>query len=563
MELKMFLGRYDTQTIIGRISFLINNITNRTAQAELGRLTSPMRQLYYLAGLLITDEPDGTNEVQFDEWDWKHIVDLLVKIENEHFQMFMPDLQEDVTEEWKDKVDVAMPTFMSYFNLGPLNYEEQLIEQIRGTFSCMDDVIGSKVGVTTEELLQFYEDLDSWCQYNFQSLLGNGDANPLRENWKEYTNLKMVSVDEVPEFIKKYNEERESMNIFFADPGIKNRFKSVDLATKGLSVEKVNAILSLLTTKREKTDFMYYTGANPLLTKPIIEIGNGMYQVFEEKRVLHAFMSMLEEICKGDNSTKARLTKSKGAYLENKIVKLFRQFFGNDAEIITNYIIDGCEQDILILWKGYMFVIEAKAYTNREPFRNTEKAFTRIKDDFNKCIGYAYNQCKRVEYKMKEGAPFDLLDKEGHILNTINPKDYEKKDYYIIVTQESFGQIQTDLSTFLEVGEEDNYPWAVRYYDLEIFILTLIAKKKRPDFFVDFLTFREYLHGHVICSDEGEICGGYIIERLTDAMADSKEIVTTTPDMAAIFDEQYRKGMGFENEKLWKEKHDRKTLFWG
>ena len=31
-----------------------------------------------------------------------------------------------------------------------------------------------------------------------------------------------------------------------------------------------------------------------------------------------------------------------------------------------------------------MFVIEAKAYTNREPFRNADKAFTRIKDDFNK-----------------------------------------------------------------------------------------------------------------------------------------------------------------------------------
>ena len=148
-----------------------------------------MRQLYYLAGLVMTDEADGTNEIQFSEEDWQYIVNLLVQIEREYFLMFMPEVSEDVTAEWKKEVEVAMPTFLSYFNLGPLNYEEQLIEQIRGTFSHLDDVITGKMGVTTDELLQFYENMDSWCQYNFQSLGVGAKDYPLRENWKEYTNL--------------------------------------------------------------------------------------------------------------------------------------------------------------------------------------------------------------------------------------------------------------------------------------------------------------------------------------------------------------------------------------
>lgn len=239
------------------------------------------------------------------------------------------------------------------------------------------------------------------------------------------------------------------------------------------------------------------------------------------------------------------------------------KFFKNKAEIISNYIIDECEQDIMVLWKGYMFVIEAKAYNNREPFRNTEKAFTRIKDDFNRCIGYAYKQTKRIEDKMKEGRAFDLYDNKGNLLKTINPEDYKEKDFYIIVNQESFGQIQVDLSSFLEVGDEENYPWAVRYDDLEVFLLTLIAKKKDPDYFIDFLIFREYLHGHVICSDEGEICGGFLSGALSQEKAESSDLIVCTPDLASVFDEQYRKGMGLKNEKHWKEKREGKTLFWG
>lgn len=562
-KLKALLVKYNTQSALGHLSFLMTCITNGSAQDELGQLVSPMRQLYYLAGLLVTQDGDGTNEIQYSEEDWQKIVNYLVEIENEYYKFFLPEKPEDVTEEWKKKVGVAMPTFLSYFNLGPLNFEEQVIEQIRGTFTTLDDVIAGKVGLTTEDYLQFYENLDAWCEYNFQSL-GIGGANyPLRENWKEYTNIEVGVIDEAPEVIKRMGAKRAPMMTLVTDPGIKYRFKAEDLATNGLTIDKVNTILYQLKIRREPTDFLFYTGQNPLVLRPIVDLENGLYQAFEEKRVLHAILFKLEEICKEKEATKARLTHSKGHYLEDKIENLFRKFFGEKVEIISNYVIDGCEQDIMVLWNEYLFVVEAKAYSNREPFRNTEKAFTRIKDDFMGCIGYAYKQCKRIENKMKAGKPFDLKDDKGNVIKTINPVDYDGNDFYIIVNQESFGQIQVDLSMFLEIGDDQNYPWAVRFDDLEVFLLTLIAKKKTPQFFVDFLIMREYLHGHIICSDEGEICGGYISGSITQKMAEGEDVITTTPGLASVFDDQYRKGMGFKDEKHWKEKHDGKTLFWG
>ena len=346
------------------------------------------------------------------------------------------------------------------------------------------------------------------------------------------------------------------------DPGIKCRFKPLDLAVNGLSAEKVLLILSLLSIQRDDKDFLYYTSLNPLSNKPIIDLQNGLFQVFEEKRVLHAIRNYLESICKRNEQTTSRLSHHKGNYLEDNIVELFRKFFGKNAEILKGYYIDGCEQDIMILWKNFIFIIESKAYTNKEPFRDTEKAFKRIKQDFDRSIGYAHKQAKRVENKFKEGLPFNLTDKNGNTLKTISPTDYKDNDFYIIVNQEAFGQIQVDLSTFLEIDEEDNYPWAVRFDDLETFILTLIAKKKKPQYFIDFLIFREFLHGHITCMDEGEICGGYLMGALTHEIAESNDMIVCTPELASVFDELYRKGMGFKNEKYWEEKHDKKTTFW-
>jgi hypothetical protein len=62
--------------------------------------------------------------------------------------------------------------------------------------------------------------------------------------------------------------------------------------------------------------------------------------------------------------------------------------------------------------------------------------------------------------------------------------------------------------------------------------------------------------------DEGEICGGYLMGALTHEIAESNDMIVCTPELASVFDEQYRKGMGFKNEKYWEEKHDKKTTFW-
>lgn len=113
----------------------------------------------------------------------------------------------------------------------------------------------------------------------------------------------------------------------------------------------------------------------------------------------------------------------------------------------------------------------------------------------------------------------------------------------------------------LELHEGECYPWAIKYDDLDVFLRTLKAMNKKPQFFIDFLIDREYLHGHVLCSDELQICGGYLTGDITSDICQGDNLVACSPDLASIFDEQYRKGLGFKNERHWVEKHDGRTLF--
>lgn len=561
-ELKALVSTYDTQWFLGDLSGLLGNIATGRANDQLGKLSSPLRQLYFLGGLLITSDPSPGIDTHYSPEKWGQIVDLLNQIESEYDKIFFPNPDEKIDEEWKKIRSVAMPSFLSYFNQGPLNYEEQSINWIRDLFNQNDSIIEPAIGLKTEDFLQFYENLDTLVQKNFQNFSAN-KPNP-RPNWEKYTKIKMGVIDEAPDFIKEIGEQRRPLYTFVADKGIIDRFYPFELVSASLQLGKINSILSLLSTTRQQSDFLYYTATrpgNPLYEKPIIEIGEVMYQVFEVKQVIHAIEILLENICSGSPENNTKLVEKKGKLLEERIVLLMKAFFKKDFELYSGYYVDGCEQDILFLWKDYAFIIEAKGYNLREPFRDPDKALVRIKDDFKSCIGHGYSQTKRVERKFIDQVPLRITDNKGNLIKEIDTTKYIDNDFSIIVNLKSFGQIQNDLSTLLDV-EGDSFPWVVKLDDLEVFILTLIAKQKNPIFFINFLILHEKLHGKLICIDELEVCGGYISGKITEELIENEDIILTTPDLANLFDAQYNKGMGFKNEKYLMEKKSGKYIFW-
>ncbi len=561
-ELKDIVATYDTAWFLGNLSDLMKHIASGRAEDQIGKLSSPMRQLFFLGGLLVTSEEISSGDKFHSDDKWERIIELLNEIEIEYHKLFFPQPDEEIDEEWKRVRSVAMPSFLSYFNQGPLNFEEQTINWVQDLYSQLDEIVQEETDLSTEDFVLFYSNLDTFVQKNFQSF--STQPENLKNNWEDYARIEVAPADHMPEIMNDLFEERKPLITFMADHGIINRFKPEDISSEALPIEKVNIIINLLSCKRESSDFLYYTSTkpgNPLYENPITDIGDGYFQVFEIKQVIHAIDNLLETICSKTEESTTKLVDKKGKLLEKNIVDLFKKFFKKDYVCYTSYYVDGCEQDILFLWKNYAFIIEAKGYNMREPFRDPNRAFVRIKDDFKSCIGYGYKQTHRVEKKFVEQVPLKITDKDGDLIEEIDTKKYENNDFSIIVNLKSFGQIQNDLNTLLDVKDDDAFPWAVRYDDLEVFLLTLIAQKKKPDFFIDFLLLRENLHGKLVCFDELEVCGGFLKKIVNDEIL-KKDLIATTPDLADIFDEQYRKGIGFKNEKYLADKKSGKTIFW-
>ena len=207
-ELKQFLTKYDKRIILGHFTQLIENPSLGFAQDEVCMLSSPMRQLYYLAGLLVTTTKSG-EEVNYTKEDWTYIVDHLNAIETEYFKIFLPKEETEITNEWKKKREVAIPSFLSYFNQGPLNFEEQSISWISDLYQKLDAAIEAETGLKTKDFLLFYDKLDRWCEDNLQSF-SNTNTTPIRSDWQDYTSLKIGVVDEAPDEIKAFSAAVEA-----------------------------------------------------------------------------------------------------------------------------------------------------------------------------------------------------------------------------------------------------------------------------------------------------------------------------------------------------------------
>ena len=81
-ELKDLIATYDTQWLLGDLSFLMT-AGREKANDQLGKLSSPMRQLYYLAGLNISSDPNNGIDIRYTPEKWNKIVELLNEIEQE------------------------------------------------------------------------------------------------------------------------------------------------------------------------------------------------------------------------------------------------------------------------------------------------------------------------------------------------------------------------------------------------------------------------------------------------------------------------------------------------
>lgn len=558
-ELQHELSPVKEESLVIHAMRMILELEYRTVSPLYQHLQSPMRQTLYLMDVYYSIS-DREELVEMDSERWNRIALLLDEIEMTYFiNIGFPNNGDFFHDHRDEQVGVALATFMGYFGNALMSYEEQTHDRIIRYLKPYDSYIQSHYGFTVDDALLFILHVrqlnNDKLNDTFKSF-----ADPFSfymSHPKEWQKLTQKFIDRGvtdPHEWKNQPELKGILNIFTTNPGeihIHSRDVLLDVDIEGDALRRLLEFFSYdKQSIQGKT--VYYAGKHHSESHPLIQLDD-RYVCPINKFLLEGMFYRIDDELMRDQELGQKYKQDKDKAFEKKVEELFRYFFPQKTKIFTNYSVDGvAENDLLVVIGDTCIVVEIKNCGFREPFRDPIKSFPRIKKDYSKAIQLGYEQCKRVEDVLLSGNDVDILE-----ASNMKKVQYHLKSkniravWSIVVTDFKYGMIQTDLASLLDKDEDSLYPWSVCVDDIEAFFLLMRKMQKgiASHRFVEFLEYRERLHGHVLCSDELEICGWYLNDREQfKECADMESLINTTPNMGTIFDAYYRVGLGFKNE---------------
>jgi len=499
-ELQQLVSKYDTESFAGFFAYFIKEKPEPFAASDLNKFESRLKDFLYLIALNAFSPYKGNKRFEIPAKELGIIADKLIEIKNFNRVKYTDYTKESVVHEMAVR---------NHFDNGVLSYVEQDLEKIRRVFTPFEDKIIKDFGLDINFLIEACKEIE---------LISVIRSKYTKEfmNTPEFINFLVSVQTKKMRFSEAFNLLPESIQEAFHSFNSKTYahlvLKAENLYYR-LEAEKVDQFLALFSLEPfPDTTFKYYTAESPFELKPLLKFSNGDFLSLYGKQLPIAVYKFFYAHLFKDPKYNVKLRRHREKSLEHKVTDIFKYFFSKqEAFFYENYFIEkNCEQDLLIIFKGTVIIVETKASKLREPFRDVEKAMVRLKKDFEDSIQYGFEQCKRVEDYFFEDHPFDITDEKGRTLYKVNPKKI-KNIYSIVVTLERFGSLQTDLSLMLQKDDHIDYPWSVYIDDLEIFLIALKQNIKSPiGQFLNFLKLRREMHGQIYAVDELDVCATYL-----------------------------------------------------
>jgi len=200
------------------------------------------------------------------------------------------------------------------------------------------------------------------------------------------------------------------------------------------------------------------------------------------------------------------------------------------------------EHDLVAIRDDTVFFVESKAAPPTEPFRDPERAHTRIARSFTKGIQSGYEQAAALRRRLDNREQVPLYDDRGRELVVLDPNRLRKR-FCVVVTRDNFGVIATDLALLLEKPNDEPYPWVVNTLDLEAIAAVWNHYGWPLSKLTHFLDDRVRLHGRIISSDELEYVGFFMthgsLKWLLPKSGDNS-LCQLEPHYSDVFDKLYR-----------------------
>ncbi|MGG1632354.1 hypothetical protein [Rossellomorea sp. NRS-1567] len=548
-NLKEILSRVDTENLVGIVAneFGVTNDIHESIFTKT-ELSSPFKQYLFLMGLLLSTK-DLSKLSERENPPMEKIKNLLNEITDSYAELFLPGEGQELDEQSFESRKVSLPVFLNYFNTNSLTYEEQDIERIKDWFTPFDEFIREKIGIRINQLVEIFKFIQKYLQKGLDdSFHLHAKVIEEREQFFNYMKEQKVSFEQAKEelhlpYLNSLRKERH----------IVHQIKIEDLKIQ-FGEEVANSFVKIFSMNREEGPFFYYTELNPFEASPMWAKSEEILFVPQYKQIIHAIQIQLTLLME-DSEHRERFYRNRDKQTEKKTLEIFRRFFKDAANYYTSVYENEKsenEHDLLIQYRDTIFIIEVKASKMKEPFRDPDKAYIRIKRDFNSDGGIqkGYDQGLNLKNLILENEVTTLYDSNGNEIVKLSRNEI-KKIFIIVVTAENFGILSSNLSYLLEKPEEEPYPWACCLHDLETALDGIVYINGTAKTFIQYLYEREEFHENFITSDELEILG-YFLENGSFKSLDISEskVFGFDPDFSNFFDEIYYEKRGMTPKRI-------------
>lgn len=549
-DLKLAIKEIELEPLINLIAFemstqVVDNKGDFESILEKTNLMSPYRQYLYLINLLLSRETDGSSEYSIKQFN--KIKKLLDQVTLSYTSKFFPSSQQELSM-WSDEKkhinEVVMAVFMDYFNTSDLRYHEQVCDRIKKLYSKYDNEINKEFSNNTSELIEIVEYIEITLQKQFDLVTESTEILNKKMEKAYELESKGVPVIEMQTFLV------DDLSNF--DVMTKNMFKIfIDKLIEKFGENKVKGFLDKFSMFIEQKDFNYFTDQNDFVNRPIIyRDGSDYFIVPIFRQLINAIEEQLYQFCNLKFGSK--FTRHRDMQAEERTLAIFDTLFDSKCNIYTSvFETDDShnEHDILIAHEDNYLICEVKARRVREPFRDPEKAYKRILQDFKSESGiqHAYNQALGLKKHILKEEQCKLYDKSGKLILEIEKKNINNI-YCICITDSNFSILATRLDLLLEKEVDEPYPFATSIDNLESLVTTFKFLGKDFHDFYNYLTQRSYYHEKFHATDELEIAGAFLYNDGLDKIEgiESADKLFLTADNADIFDQVYYKSLGYD-----------------
>lgn len=539
-ELRNLLSPHSTLSVAG---WCFGPIITAQQEETDRRLHSPDRQISFLLGLLLsTPEPEAPTD--FTENDWRRTTTLLNVVSSAYFQLYFPRADErgNITAEWRRVREVASNVFLHYFNTGLVASVEQLAERVAAYVAGFDNNLNSLIGIAPTDAIAICRFITCRLQHDLNGLhVAASEAKARRQTLLERAEAEGCSFE---------NLIRAEWNESWAERAreVLDGVQRLGLVTlKELEAEfprTAHSYWKRFTIARgEGPEIHYPTEQSVFDIRPLIRIDDGTAFCPAANSLFSAVLKTAEEALAG-SGFRQKFLRARDKALESQVARHARGLLGPDATIweqVYETPDSQYEHDVIAWDKHVCIIFEAKASPRSIPFRDPEKAFTRIRDAFRGDTGIqkAYEQGNRIVRRLKEGEVVRLFDTTGNEIGQLLPSASEFVACACI-TRDDFGPLATNLSLLLQKSPEDAFPWAMNIVDLSTLAEAWSYFKWGSLELRNYLDQRLKLHGVVFSAYELDFAGSFIQHGGFSAIQKDGAIVQLGPDYSDVFDDIYR-----------------------